>query len=95
MYSTPRLLSIFCVILCAMGAVGAIMVVMGISTMPTVPFSVVFASAMFLAATVLISLFVTISLRSLCQDLQMNDDVTSQKLQDMKKKLEKLEAQGK
>ena len=95
MYSTPRLLSIFCVILCVLSIIGAIMLVMGLSTIPTVTFAVVFSAAMFLAATCIISLFVTISLRSLCQDLTMSDEVTAQKIHDLKKKVEELEHQVK
>ena len=90
MYSTAKLLSIFCVILAVANVVAAIMLLLYF-TRNSFDFVTVFTATMyFISATGVLTLLTT-ALRSLCADLQSEYDSTAEQLHDLKKQITALE----
>lgn len=92
MFSTAKTLSIFSVILSAISVISAILLLFCISSLH-LGFTVEFCIIVYVIAAVAGSLLMTISLRSLCQDLDLNYENTAQRLHDMQKKINELECQ--
>ena len=90
MRSTVRLTTIFCVILTAFSFLGAAMVAMAIQ-LPSISFGMKFAAIIFLFSTALISMLLTISLRSMCRDMDIEYEANAIKLRDLSKKIAALE----
>lgn len=90
MYSTAKLLSIFCVILAAANVVAALMLLMYFSR-SDLGFTTVFTAIMYLVSATGILVLLTTSLRSLCQDLQSEYDSTSEQIHELKKHVDALE----
>lgn len=90
MRSTARLLTIFCVILTAISIFAAVMVSLAIQTM-ALSFGQMFAIIIFTFGTSIVSLLLTISLRSLCRDLDLEYETTATRIHDLKKRITELE----
>lgn len=90
MRSTIRYLSVFCVILSAISLFAAVMLVMALHT-TVLTFGMKFSIIVFLFAVALICLLLTLGLRSLCQDLDLEYETTAIKIRDLSKKISELE----
>lgn len=90
MYSTAKLLSIFCVILAVANVVAALMLLLYF-TRSNLGFTTVFTAIMYLVSATGIMALLAAALRSLCADLQSEFDSTSDQIHDMKKQIEALE----
>lgn len=90
MYSTAKLLSIFCVILAVVNVVGAIMLLLYF-TRNSFDFVTVFTCTMYALSATGVLVLLTVALRSLCADLQSEYDSTAEQIHDMKKHITALE----
>ena len=90
MYSTAKLLSIFCVILAVANVVAALMLLLYF-TRSNLGFTTVFTAIMYLLSATGILTLLTTALRSLCQDLQSEFDSTSEQIHELKKEIDSLE----
>ena len=90
MYSTAKLLSIFCVILAVDNIVAALMLLLFFAR-SSLGFTTVFTAIMYLVSATGIMALLAAALRSLCADLQAEFDSTSDQIHDLKKQIETLE----
>lgn len=92
MYSTARKLSLISAILCAVNIMGVILFFLS-SPVLALPFSAGFAIFMILIASVGVSLLLTLSLRSICQDLEYEYEDHIRRSAELAKRIATLEAQ--
>ena len=90
MYSTAKTLSVFSVIFSALNILGTVLFTFCLRGLDW-GFTAEFCIMMYLITASAGSLIMTISMRSLCQDLDMNYENTTRRLQDLQKKNEQLE----
>lgn len=90
MRTTIRYLSIFCVILTALSFLAAVMLTMAIQTLQ-LDYGLKFSIIIFLFATSIISLLLTLGLRSLCRDLDLEYEANAIKIRELTKKVRELE----
>lgn len=94
MFSTAKKMTVFGVILSLFSAVGAILL---LCSLPAINLNfTLFFSIMLLVVTAVASIVLLVfGLRSLCQDLDLYYENTSERLHDMQKKIEELDARTK
>ena len=90
MYSTAKLLSIFSVIISTLNIVGTTLFSFCLSGLDW-GFTAEFCMMLYLITASAGSLIMTISIRSLCQDLDLNYENTAQRLHDLQKKTTELQ----
>lgn len=90
MRSTTRKVSIFCVIFTAISFIAAAMVTVALQSVE-LSFGMKFAIIVYLFAISLVSLLLTVSLRSLCQDLDLEYETTATRIRDHNIRIAKLE----
>lgn len=90
MFSTTKLISIFSIILAVINILGVLMAGLLLLTYE-LGFAVEFCILLYLVTSTVGSLLITISLRSLCQDLLLNHESTSHKLRELENKCKTLE----
>ena len=94
MFSTAKKLSVFGVILCCLNALGAILLLCSLPALD-LNFTLIFSIMLYAITAAACTVLLVISLRSLCQDLDLNYENNSQHLHDMQKKIEELDARTK
>ena len=90
MYSTARRLSALCFILSVVSIVGLVMVCMYFVFLH-LEFQWFFALMMFLIATTAINLFLTISMRSMVQDMEFDYDSNARQIKKLSDRITDLE----
>ena len=90
MFSTSRSISIFSIILSVINVLGVITLTSMLLTFD-LGFAIEFCIAMYLVTSTLGILLVTLSLRSMCQDLILNHESTSKKLRELEIRCKNIE----
>ena len=94
MLSTAKKLSVFSVILCFLNIFGAVLLLCSLPALK-LNFTIMFSIVLFMITAVASAVLTVISLRSLYQDLDLNYESNSQRLHDMQKKIDELDARTK
>lgn len=92
MYSSARKMSNLSAVACAVNLLGIILYLM-LSASLGLSFAISFAIIMILVSSAVVNFMVTLSLRSLCQDLETEYEGMSVKLKELNKKIDQLQPQ--
>ncbi len=92
MFTTAKKLSIFSVIFTCLHLLGAILLLFCLSSL-RLGFAVNFCIIVYVIASTVGALLMTVSLRSLCQDLDMNYENNISRFHDLQTKINELEKQ--
>lgn len=92
MFSTAKMISIFSIILSVINALGVVMLFLLLLTYDF-DFKVEFCLIVYLITSTLGTLLVTLSIRSMCQDLTLNHESTSHKLRQLENRCKNIENQ--
>ena len=90
MYTTAKKLSVFCVILGAINAFMGLALMIFASSMGLTFFEM-FALIFYIITSVLIFIILTCALRSLCADLEYEEEINAKHYVEMKKQVDELE----
>ncbi len=91
MFSTSKSISIFSIILSVLNVLGVIVLTMMLLTFD-LGFAIEFCISLYLFTSTLGTLLVTLSLRSMCQDLILNHESTSHKLRELEIRCKNIES---
>ena len=90
MFSTAKTISIFSIILAVINILGVVMLTLMLLTYDF-GFSIEFCVVIYLLTATVSTLLVTLSLRSMCQDLLLNHESTSRKLRELENRCKVIE----
>lgn len=90
MYNSLRKISLFCLIMSIFHAVGSFLLFFFLGT-ENLGFTFEFSIAIYLISGAAILLFVSIALRNLAQDLELQEDYMMEEIASLKKTVESLE----
>ena len=90
MYSTAKRLSVFSFILCVANAVFTVLYIIMLIGQH-LPFPEMFTRVSYLVTCTGVLVFMTVSLRSLCADLELESDARSRQFQNQAEQIKKLE----
>jgi len=94
MFSTARKLGVTCCILAAINIAGLVMIALLIIGQG-LPFSWIFAILMYLISITVIGLLVTLGIRSIVQDSELEAESTAVQIRKLKERIEALEGKQK
>lgn len=90
MFSTARKLGVTCCILAAINIAGLAMVTL-LLIGQGLPFSWIFAILMYLISITVIGLLLTLGIRSIVQDLELESESTALQIKKLKERMDELE----